>query len=645
MGVAHLGDAAEAAVDPQMLQERPKPRAGAADAGGVAIVDPQVRVDERPDQPRPDHAVVHRRAALVVGAGVAGDVPRVVGRQRPQPVRREQGTADDVDRVVLLGRRQRRVRQRDGENLVGPQALVAVVVARPARDAVGEAPAVGQHERLAKRLRHARLAEQAQGVVPQGVDLDGLARPRRGGLAGDVALHPRQPLAIARQEPVGRVDADAEARARAIPLDNRLARRPQQAVEGVLVARDAQVAVGRLDEPKAGVDGLVVGLVRELVEAIGNHPAVDVHRERAEHLPGRLVAAGGEQQARQRDEGVAAPVAREWVAGEDRRARLAVGPAALDDEVGRRPHEQPLADGGHWRQAHLMAAAIALVLQIERDVVLVAEPGPQREVALGLAGRQLEGEGAGRVEILAIRQAAGGLHRVGLRVPPVGRGLERQRLGRVGRRRLLPGVQGQVAVADAAPAGAARQLEAHVAGAPQLVEVAQRRQRRHLQADRLVAVGLAPHAIPHGGGVATPADEQVFKDLRPADVELPRGRVVVQAEASQRRRPLALEVAAEVAAPQLVPLAADRQHAGPPAQGDHAADRRVRGGDEARVVAARVDIGHGAAGEAAQAVGQQPLAADEGGEFAVGFLRQGRVGFAGEGGDIGEHGQRSSPVG
>ena len=140
-------------------------------------------------------------------------------------------------------------------------------------------------------------------------------------------------LITLRNETVAGVHADAEAGTVAVALDDRGASRPQDAVVRRAVAALAQVGVGRVNEPEAGVYRVVVRLVVVVVEAVGDHPLTDVVGEYAQHLPRLRESFGRQQQPRQRNERVAPPVGEPGVSGQHAGPVAAVGAPAVDDEV------------------------------------------------------------------------------------------------------------------------------------------------------------------------------------------------------------------------------------------------------------------------------------------------------------------------
>ena len=84
----------------------------------------QMGADEGADQPAPHRALVVGRVARAAVAAVAADVLRIVGRQAAQAMRGQQAPGADVHHGARLCLVQRAVRQRDGEELVRPQARI-----------------------------------------------------------------------------------------------------------------------------------------------------------------------------------------------------------------------------------------------------------------------------------------------------------------------------------------------------------------------------------------------------------------------------------------------------------------------------------------------------------------------------------------
>jgi hypothetical protein len=103
--------------------------------------------------------------------------------------------------------------------------------------------------RGAAELLRPRL-QQAERVVPQGVELHRLAAARRDHPVADLGVHPRQlvPLFTLREQAVGRIDADAEARPAQVMLDDVDEDRQEQPQRLVIAGREP-VALHCVEEP------------------------------------------------------------------------------------------------------------------------------------------------------------------------------------------------------------------------------------------------------------------------------------------------------------------------------------------------------------------------------------------------------------
>ena len=83
---------------------------------------------KRADEERPDGAVVVGGVPLMQGTGVTTDKAWVIGRKGSEAEGCEQVILDDMDDSFLSLEAKRRVRQGDGEYLVGAEALVGGAV-------------------------------------------------------------------------------------------------------------------------------------------------------------------------------------------------------------------------------------------------------------------------------------------------------------------------------------------------------------------------------------------------------------------------------------------------------------------------------------------------------------------------------------
>ena len=159
-------------------------------------------------------------------------------------------TVDDVEQIAALGE---------------PEALVERLLARDRR-----APARSSWSSVAELADPP--VQQAQRVVPERVDLHGLAAPRRHDPVVDLRVHPRELIARRRPASAGRRRDRRRCRT-ACPRDDavtmsvslgseladrvRIARHRQVAVHGV---EEPQRRVGRVIEPLAGAVGNMFGI-------------------------------------------------------------------------------------------------------------------------------------------------------------------------------------------------------------------------------------------------------------------------------------------------------------------------------------------------------------------------------------------------
>ena len=248
------------------------------------------------------------------------------------------------------------MRHGDGQDLVRP---AGVVVALLAIDDVVQAPRRRVPEPRVERAAAAcrfrpqivalggepgpiePAGEQHQRVVPERVDLDGLAAPRRHHPAVDEGVHPGELDAgrALREQPVV-VDVDVERGALAMAAHDVLQDR-QQLLDERVVAGDGVVAVQRVEEPERRVGGVVQPFALAFREHVRDQAVPHVQRERPQDVVRLGVAAGDEGQALEADHRVAAPVGEPRVAG-DHRARLGADGVGLRvvDGARRRPHDE-----------------------------------------------------------------------------------------------------------------------------------------------------------------------------------------------------------------------------------------------------------------------------------------------------------------
>jgi len=233
LGIEDLADTADATVAQVLVERRDEPR------GGARIVRERAPpcVDEGSEQPRPDCALMVRSIAAAQIAVILRVVVHVLRAQRAQPERRQQLVVNDSQHGFPVAASENRMRQRDCNDLVWPARRVVAVLAvddveQMPRGLVPEA-AIERVARLRRRCIEAHaittathaavpVGEQAQRVVPEGIDLHRFAAPRCDHPIADLGVHPRElesGRALAQQAVVP-IDADAEARAGEVALDD-----------------------------------------------------------------------------------------------------------------------------------------------------------------------------------------------------------------------------------------------------------------------------------------------------------------------------------------------------------------------------------------------------------------------------------------
>src|SRR5271166_4405648 len=85
------------------------------------LKDPQVRGEERADQPPPDRALVISAVAMKLIAAIQARIRRIGWRERTQSMGGQQRARARFDDRALAVRAQRACRKRNRENLVGAQ--------------------------------------------------------------------------------------------------------------------------------------------------------------------------------------------------------------------------------------------------------------------------------------------------------------------------------------------------------------------------------------------------------------------------------------------------------------------------------------------------------------------------------------------
>ena len=218
-----------------------------------------------------------------------------------------------------------------------------------------------------------------------------------------------QPSAPCREQAVGRVDADAVARAVDVVLRRSASSDGRELGAELVVAGDGRLPADGVDEPQRAVDGVV--LERAGVGGVREHPLRHRRRGRAQHLAALVVAVGREVEAFVRRHQVARPLAEPRIAGD--RCRAGRG---RDRELVGGEHELRVDRVG-WRRAPQHELARAAPRRSDDLLGLrqraVERRGRSRHL-VRLACVQLDRERAGSPEVLDGRP--------GRAPPPRGRG-------------------------------------------------------------------------------------------------------------------------------------------------------------------------------------------------------------------------------
>src|SRR5262245_31642484 len=162
--------------------------------------------------------------------------------------------------------------ERNGEELVRPARGVVLARQLGTLDDVVETAGLGIPEALVERVPASLgvrveltgglpvtggprpLREEAQRVVPERVDLDGLAAPWRDDPPVAFRVHPRELIALGAldEEPVFRIDVNAEASAFEMAAHDLGQLRPER-IERLLVCCRLEVAIDGVKEPERRV--------------------------------------------------------------------------------------------------------------------------------------------------------------------------------------------------------------------------------------------------------------------------------------------------------------------------------------------------------------------------------------------------------
>ncbi len=174
-----------------------------------------------------------------------------------------------------------------------------------------------------------------QRVEPERVDLDRLADARREYLIAILGIHPRQlrPRFAGVQESVLLIDMSAVARAIGMRVNDGH-QRGKQLGEQLRIGLGLQVVLQRMKHPQRRIRRVVFRSLAAVRKPVRQHAAIDEGGIGLQDVGGNVVATQGGREPGQRNHGVAAPVRKPGIAGDDAGRRGAGGAPAHDELIG-----------------------------------------------------------------------------------------------------------------------------------------------------------------------------------------------------------------------------------------------------------------------------------------------------------------------
>src|SRR2546425_702521 len=316
-----------------LIQLRDKTLEQVARSSPVLGVHPQPCIDKGPDEPGPYCPLMVRRITRAQVAIVLWLVIRMAWGKRAQPYRGEEVLAYHGDDPLPACLVEDRMAQREGEHLV--RAAGGILTLRAVDDIVQVStfgvPEPGVEGRpcllcvlgqvacgLVSLLLAHPLCEQAQGVIPEGVDLHGLATSWRHHPIAYFGVHPGQLEALLPllQEAIVWIDVNAKMRAAQVVLDNVQQCREDQPEGGTILCH-LEVAVDGMEEPECRVSGMIQALLSTFREHVWHQTVADVSGKGAQD-PARLGVTPGDQgEPFEADHGIAAPIVKPVVTSDD----------------------------------------------------------------------------------------------------------------------------------------------------------------------------------------------------------------------------------------------------------------------------------------------------------------------------------------
>ena len=269
------------------------------------------RIDERPDEPGPDCALMISGVARAQITVVGRLVIRVLRRKRTQAKRREQFALHDIHDGGPSRRREHGMIERDGEDLIGPAG--GIVAAFKGVDHIKEVTAFFKPEAFVKRLLraigvfrvtlgHFVLAhftqptfQKLERIKPERVNFHRFPAPRRDDPLAHLRVHPGELRACEslHEQAVREIEMDIEFR----PADMRFhdfQQRRQEELERDLIVRLRQVAAQSVKEPQGRVRGVIEALVLSIGEHVRDQTILHIMGEGAQDVARFHEPAGGE---------------------------------------------------------------------------------------------------------------------------------------------------------------------------------------------------------------------------------------------------------------------------------------------------------------------------------------------------------------
>ena len=261
------------------------------------VIDAKVRIEIRSQQPGPHHPHVIGGVARALIAVVGGLIPGVVWTQRPQPEWRQQLGCNPVERRPRTIALDQGIHESERDHLVGAQAGIVAIGRIDHVIAVAALPIpeprlrrfvrLRRHLPVASRRSHGPLApvtRQPQRVVPEGVDLDGLAASRRDNPVPHARIHPGERVALlaAGEQSIPMVHADVVPGSADVPVDDPFERLQPVRDESPVTAR-SQVGGQCLEQPQGRVDRVVLRLLATIRKSVRDETVIQICDAGVEH--------------------------------------------------------------------------------------------------------------------------------------------------------------------------------------------------------------------------------------------------------------------------------------------------------------------------------------------------------------------------